>query len=304
MSDDIQKLGGLGKGLSSIWRDLTQEENLEQHVVAVEIPVRDIQPNPDQPRKYFDPTALEELKASLKKEGVLQPILVRKIISVEGKAYQIIAGERRWKASSELGFERIPSIVIECDDSTAIQLGLIENLQRDNLSAIDEAESLKLLIERYHKQPEEIAQLLSKSTSYVRNALRLLKLPPSVQELLQKGKISAGHARAIIEADDPDALARQIMFEKLTVRDAEDLARSQKHELKRQQRVAERQQNAEQLSDTLMLEEMLSDYFKVPAKIRLRGAGGYIQIYFEDFSQMEDLLDTLTKPTPPLITNS
>lgn len=297
MSDNnTQKFSGLGKGISSIWHDLTQEEHLEQQVVAVEIPVRNIQPNPDQPRKYFDPTALEELKASLKKEGVLQPILVRKIMSTEGDSYQIIAGERRWKASLELGLENIPSIIIECDDATAIQLGLIENLQRDNLSAIDEAESLKLLMERYHKEADEIAQLISKSASYVRNALRLLKLPQSVQDLLQKGQISAGHARAIIEADDPDELARRIMFDKLSVRDAETLARSQKEETRRLQRQAEQQQNAEQLSDTHMLEEMLSDYFKAPTKIRLRGPGSVIQIYFESINQMEGFFDNLTKP--------
>lgn len=288
-----QKMNGLGKGLASIWNDLNQEASVDSKIVAVEIPVQNIEPNPDQPRKYFDQDSLDELKASIQKEGVLQPILVRTMES-EGKTnYQIIAGERRWRASQELHLPTIPAILIECDQATAIQLGLIENLQRENISPMDEAASLKLLMDDYHKTPEDVADILSKSVSYVRNSVRLLKLPPAVQAMLRTGKISTGHARAIIESSDPVDLANQIIQHHLTVRDAENLAKKHNQLQRKVEWVEERKIPEGFQSDAQMLEEMLSEYFQTTTKIRLKGEGGMIQILFNDFNQLDEIFSRI-----------
>lgn len=291
MSDQSSKKDVLGKSISTIWNELTKDEG-EEHVVSVELAVKDISPNPEQPRKFFDTTALDELKASIRQEGVLQPILVRR---VEDATYQIVAGERRWKACSEIGLEHIPAIILECDSVTAIQLGLIENLQRDALSPIDEARSLQMLMQKYNKNAEEIARILSKSISFVRNSLRLLKLPESVQELLANQKISAGHARAIVEVEDPEEVAKKIIRDKLSVRDVENLVREQKRPSRPFQEGKIDNSESQVLADTAMFEELLSEYFCVPTRIRLKGEGGSIQIYFKDAQQLEEIFDKISR---------
>ncbi|MDR0625177.1 MAG: ParB/RepB/Spo0J family partition protein [Holosporales bacterium] len=240
----------LGRGLAAIFNDVQPYvgADSESEIVAIEIPVYSVTTNPSQPRKFFNEAKMQELIESIKMEGVLQPILVRKFSGeLDGESgeeaasqdpsstdvlttvkYQIIAGERRWRAAMANNMSTIPAVIIECNDQTALQLGLIENLQRDNLSALEEANSIKSLINDFGKTQEEIAEMLCKSRSYIANTLRLLKLPQSVQDMLQNRQISAGHARAILESPEPEEVARRIVNEKLSVRSTEIIVRKQK----------------------------------------------------------------------------
>lgn len=283
---------GLGKGLSVIFHDLQQQNNLEKSIVAVELNLKDITPNPHQPRKYFDDDAMQELKKSIEREGVLQPILVRKIVSTEKEDYQIIAGERRWRAATQVNLQTIPAIILECDDQTALQLGLIENLQRDGLSPLEEATSIRSLMEDFHKTQEEIAEMLSKSRSYVANTVRLLRLPETVQELLRTRKITAGHARAILDAEDPEAMAQKIIQNNLSVRETEDMMKPYKSRSKKENCSPTTEQN----SDILALENTFSGYFQTKVKISTKGDGGVIQIYFKDYNVLDDILNKVSNP--------
>lgn len=281
----------LGRGLSAIFNEIEGQNSLEDNIVAIEVPLQQIIPNPNQPRKFFDNAEMDELVASIEKEGVLQPILIRKTLQIDSNQpeYQIIAGERRWRAATKLNLDTIPAIVIECDDQTALQLSLVENMQRHNLSPLEEAQSMKTLMDEFHKTQEEIAVMLSKSRSYVANMVRLLRLPEPVQTMLQKKEISAGHARAILDADDPEAVAKDIIENKLSVRDIEN--KMKKHaphnSIKREKSIPN--------EDIALLEKSISEYFKMNVKIITRSTGGgSIQIYFNDYNDLDVFLEKIT----------
>ncbi|MDR0631267.1 MAG: ParB/RepB/Spo0J family partition protein [Holosporales bacterium] len=272
----------LGKGLDSIFKEMNGS-SLEANVVAVELDMAYIVPNPNQPRKSFDDASMSELIASVKQEGILQPILVRKISE---EKYQIIAGERRWRAALGANLQVIPAITLECDDSTALQLGLIENLQRDGLAPLEEAVAIRSLLEDCQRTHEDVAQMLSKSKSYVSNMIRLLKLPESVQKLLNEKKISAGHARAVLEADDPESIARKIVQNNLSVRDTEALVRHQRY--------SPTSGDHERSSDFIAIEYALADFFKARVKVYSKGIGGCVQIYFDDFNKLDDIVSLVS----------
>lgn len=294
---------GLGRGLSTIFQELQQQQDLDQNAVAVDLPVESVAPNPHQPRKYFDEQAMEELRASIAREGVLQPILVRRVVSADRETYQIIAGERRWRASKLAHRATIPAVVIECDDSSALQLGLVENMQRDDLSPLEEATSIWTLVHDFGQKQEEIATLLSKSRSYVSNSLRLLRLPESVQDLIRQRKITAGHARALIDAEDPEALAQQIVENNLSVREVERTVRPQKSPRAPRSSKAPRasvnsvqcfdESSAERDPDLVVLEEAFAAFFHVPAQIIPMGDGGVVQLSFKDYNALDDMMDIL-----------
>lgn len=275
----------LGRGLSSIFNDLQKQNKVDEDIVATEILIKLITRNPKQPRKIFNKEKMDELIDSIKSEGVLQPILVRKIFDTESEhKYQIIAGERRWRASVDLNLEKIPAIVLECNDQTALQLGLIENLQRDNLSAIEEATSIKSLIDEFGKTQEEISKMISKSRSHVANMLRLLKLPESVQEMVQSGELTAGHARAILESENPEELAKKIINDKLNVRETESIVRSKK----------QKKTDIEKDQDIYMLEKTLQEYFGTKVSFIPKQDGGVIQIHFYDYNSLDKFLEKIT----------
>jgi len=213
---------GLGRGLSALIPSASQESQAGQEVT--ELPVDMITPNPDQPRTDIDEDRVEELADSIKKVGVLQPVIVRPL----GEKYQIIAGERRWRASRQAGLERIPVRVLAIDEVESLELALIENLQREDLNAIEEARGYRQLLSVHQMTQAELADKVSKSRSTITNALRLLDLPEEIQELVYGGVISAGHARAILSIPDEDSrmkLAKKVAAEGLSVREAENLAR-------------------------------------------------------------------------------
>jgi ParB family chromosome partitioning protein len=267
-------------------QDRSHEDNFGKNIVAVEVDIKGISPNPKQPRKNFNDEALLELKASIEKEGVLQPILLRNVFSMDGSSqYQIIAGERRWRAATQLGLETIPAIILECDDQTALQLGLIENLQRESLSPLEEASSIRALIEDFNKTQEEVATMLSKSRSYVANTLRLLRLPESVQEMLNSQKITAGHARAILDAENPEEMAKRIIEKNLSVRDAEKMMKSA-----RGNRDDGRNLSANE-PDIFLLEQAFSSKLQTKVKIQIRNRGGIVQIYFDSYDKLDELIN-------------
>lgn len=214
--------GGLGKGLGALMPDAAMESGSVK--ITNELPIESVIPNPHQPRTDFDDAGIAELAASIKKDGLLQPIVVRP----DGEKFQIIAGERRWQACRSLDMKTVPVKIMEVDEVRTLELALIENLQRTNLNAIEEARGYKALINASGMTQSQLATTVSKSRSSVTNAMRLLDLPEQVQEYLYEGKLTAGHARAILAVPDEDKrvrLAEKVVENKLSVRDTENLAR-------------------------------------------------------------------------------
>lgn len=211
---------GLGRGLSALIPSAVPEEHSESH----ELDITQIQPNPKQPRTDIDEAAIAELADSISKVGLLQPIIVRPY----GEGYQIIAGERRWRAAKVAGLDRVPVRMLTADDTSSLEIALIENLQREDLNSIEEARGYRRLLTDYQMTQAELADKVSKSRSAITNALRLLDLPEEVQELVYQGKLTAGHARAILSVPDEALrlkLAAKLAEEGLSVREAENLAR-------------------------------------------------------------------------------
>lgn len=215
-----KRQSGLGKGLDA----LLIENSVSEELSTSTLPINEIIPNKEQPRKTFDEAALNELADSIAQHGVLQPLLVRPLTT---GGYQLVAGERRWRASRIAGLKEVPVIVKELTDTEAMQLAIIENLQREDLNPIEEAEGLQALIDKCGFNQEEVAASVGKSRPAITNSLRLLKLPEEVRDMTRNGEISAGHARALLALDSPALMlevAEQIVSRKLTVRDVEKLA--------------------------------------------------------------------------------
>ena len=223
---------GLGRGLSALMADInvlpnqagTASEAVSGRQVEV-IPIEQLHPNPNQPRRQFTDADLQDLASSIREKGVLQPLIARPMADRSGH-YEIVAGERRWRASQIAQIHEVPVLVRSLDDTEVLEVAIIENIQRADLNPIEEAMAFRQLMERFGHTQERLAEALSKSRSYIANLLRLLNLPSGVQDLVVGGQISAGHARALITADDPQALAQQVVAKGLSVRETEELARS------------------------------------------------------------------------------
>ena len=215
------KRGGLGKGLDS----LIKENKTAKHTAPIMMKINDVEPNRDQPRKHFEEDALLELADSIKQFGILQPLIVQK----RNDYYEIIAGERRWRAAKQAGVKEVPVIIKEYTDQEIVEISLIENIQRENLNPIEEAMAYKRLIDEFHLKQDEIAERVSKSRTAVTNSMRLLKLDSRVQQMMVDEMISAGHARAILAISDPEQqynAAMKVFDEKLSVRETEKLVKS------------------------------------------------------------------------------
>jgi ParB family transcriptional regulator, chromosome partitioning protein len=231
MTDRRTERRGLGRGLAALMMDVgvdpqaarSREPEAAQRGLR-EMPIDLIVANPNQPRRHFDASLLQELADSIRAKGVLQPIVVRPDAS-ERERFQIVAGERRWRAAQMAGLHQLPVLVRTLSDSEVLELAIIENIQREDLNPIEEAVGYRSLIDRFGHSQEQIASALGKSRSHIANVLRLLQLPESVQEHLRAGHLSAGHARALITAADPERLAQQVIQRGLSVRETEALAR-------------------------------------------------------------------------------
>ena len=287
----MAKKGGLGKGLDALFKD--NEADVSGSLMQLHI--GDVEPNKEQPRREFEETALQELADSIREHGVLQPIVVR---SIPGGTYQIIAGERRWRASRLAQLGQIPAVVIEADDHKVMELALIENLQRQDLSPIEEAQGYRTLMEQYGMTQEQVAKRVGKSRPVVANAVRLLGLPARVLDELAQGEITAGHARVLAGVEDPDwvdELLNRVIVEGLTVRQLEKLAKENRE--KTPQKPPKREKSA--WGDSWYKEMELSLHESLSRKVRVvkkgEGESGVLEIAFYSREELQDLAALLEK---------
>jgi ParB family chromosome partitioning protein len=251
-----------------------------------EVEIARIRPNPSQPRSHFDEEALNELADSIAERGVLQPILLRS----EGEDYQIVAGERRWRAAQRAGLHAIPAVVREVDESATAELALIENIQREDLNAIEEAEGYQQLIKRYGHTQEAVGQIVHKSRSHVANLLRLLDLPEFVRQSLMRGDINMGHARAVAAAPDPEDLTREIVKKGLSVRQAE--ARAKRAKKGSGELVLGKSRAID--PDLAALERQLGDMLGVKVQVTHKGQGGTVALNYSNLEQLDMICQRLT----------
>jgi ParB family transcriptional regulator, chromosome partitioning protein len=275
----------LGRGLAALLGDVGEETAaIEKARGQRKAPIEFLRPNPRNPRKNFDEADLEELAGSIKERGVIQPILVRAIPRV-ADAYEIVAGERRWRAAQRAGLHDIPIVVIEAGDREALEIAIVENVQRADLNALEEANGYAQLGADYSYSHNDIARIIGKSRSHIANTLRLLKLPDFARSLLASGQISAGHARALLAVADPDATARKIVADGLTVRDVERLGQQGADE---PAKAPSAREPAEVDADTRALEHSLSVALGTQVAIRHRGENGELRIKFKSLEQLDD----------------
>lgn len=293
----MAKKGGLGKGLDALFVDNATDS---QSTVST-IRLSQVEPNKDQPRREFDPAALSELADSIREHGVLQPIIVRPL---EGGTYQIVAGERRWRASRMAGLTEIPVVVKELDDLVTMELALIENLQREDLTAIEEAQGYHSLMELYGMTQEQVSKRVGKSRPVVANALRLLSLPAPILVDLMAGRLSPGHARVLAGVEDPIvavALSNRVMDQNLSVRALERLAKSQKEKSKQAQK-AEDKSRAPLDQEQRFYREMeiaLQEALGRKVRISQRASGGTLEVEFFSRGDLSDLARRLSDEELP-----
>jgi len=278
----------LGRGLEALLGPITREQ-AERSGALQEMPVASIRPNPFQPRVHFDEAALSELAASIEASGLLQPVIVRP----RQGGYELIAGERRWRAVQRLGWEKIPVVVRDVDDRTLLTLALIENLQRDDLSPIEEANSYQRLLAEFEMSQAEVARMVGRDRSTVANALRLLKLPPEVRDMVDDGRLSEGHARALLAlTHDPEiiALARQALARQWSVREVESRVRGERTDGNRNRRAGASARPASPA--TRRIEEALRRKLGTDVKLTTRRRGrGFLTINFYSNDDLARLLE-------------
>ena len=290
----MSKAAGLGRGLSALLgeqpRVAADASTAPSRGGVREIEVARIRPNPNQPRIQFDEEALSELAESIAERGVLQPILLRP----DGEDFQIIAGERRWRAAQQARLHVIPAIVREVDESSVAELALIENIQRQDLNAIEEAEGYRQLIKQHGHTQENVGKLVHKSRSHVTNLLRLLDLPDLVKQSLLKGDISMGHARAVAAAEDPERLTKEIVAKGLSVRQAEKLAKKVKPAAGTEIARASARNAKPVDADLLALERQLGDILGLTVKVTHKGQGGAVTLHYSSLDQLDMVCQRLS----------
>ncbi|HYD99814.1 MAG TPA: ParB/RepB/Spo0J family partition protein [Alphaproteobacteria bacterium] len=292
MEEEVRRPRGLGRGLSALFgEDVAEAAAPPALKESRPVVVMACEPSPFQPRRRFDEAAIEELAESIRARGVLQPILVRPKPRNSGR-YEIIAGERRWRAAQLAGLVDIPAIVRELSDQEAAEIALIENVQRQDLTPLEEAEGFKRLIDDYRYTQDELAKTIGKSRSHLANTLRLLALPDSVKGLLTEGKLTAGHARALLGAPNAELLAENVVLRGLSVRQTEQLARSAAAAEPQPRPRAGRA--AQKDPDTAALERDLSARLGLKANIAQRShGGGVLSIEYKSLDQLEDVFRRL-----------
>ncbi len=306
---------GLGRGLSALMSDIsalptekTSQEKISKAPKTTDkadegtstpdvtdkrvqfVSIDKLERNPDQPRRYFDKEKLSELTESIKTKGVLQPILVRPLPNKKEGSFQIVAGERRWQAATSAGLTTMPVLIRALNDEEVLQIGVIENVQRADLNPIEEAKAYDALISQFYRKQDEVAEAVGKSRSYITNMLRLLKLPERAQDMLAQGKITTGHARAIISAPDPTALADEIAEKSLSVREAEDWVRRIK---KTGGKIPQARKYKD--ADTQSVEKRLTDALGLQVDLNHKGPGGSLKIAYKTGEQLEDIIRKLAK---------
>lgn len=287
---------GLGRGLSALMADV----DTSPKSAAAEAPrkaetfvdIALISPNPDQPRRTFTDDALKELSASIKEKGIIQPLILRKSPR-NADGFEIVAGERRWRAAQQAQLHEVPAIVRDLDDIEVLELAIIENIQRADLNAVEEAAGYRQLMDRFGHTQDKLAQALGKSRSHIANLLRLLNLPDQVLEMVRAGDLSAGHARALVTAPDPTSLAQQIVKQGLSVRQTERLAKS------RPPQPSNNNSTPEKDADTKALEKDLAAALgmKVTISHSQTGSDGTVSIRYGDLEQLDEICRRLSVTT-------
>lgn len=290
MNEDQSKKR-LGRGLAALIGEMDrpspQREERQPAVAPTaadgRVPIEFVSPNPKNPRRSFADADLSDLAQSIREHGIVQPVLVRR--NTDGK-YELIAGERRWRAAQRAGLTEIPVLVRDVDDRTALELAIIENVQRADLNPVEEALGYQQLIDEHSYTQADLGNVIGKSRSHVANTLRLLKLPEVIRDLLVDGTLSAGHARTLVNAADPAGLAKRIVDGGLSVRQAEALAQQPNPDAPKTRKPS---QPVEKDPDTLALEKLLSDVTGLAVAISHREKGGEVRIGYKTLDQLDDL---------------
>ena len=297
----MARRSGLGKGLGAL---IPPGSTQAEGSLYQELPVNAIHPNPNQPRTAFDEEALAALTASVREVGVLQPVLVRRTGT---ETYELVAGERRWRAAKRAGLQLVPALVRDVDDASVLEQALVENLQREDLNAMDEAAAYQQLIEDFHLTHEEVATRVGKSRTAISNTLRLFQLPPSIQREVAEGRLSAGHARALLGTPDrafQERLARRAVDEGLSVRAVEEAVR--RHgEARVEAEGAEgarrpRARTGLRAPGLLELEELLSEHLDTRVRVEMGTGKGRVVVEFATLEDLERIYRAMTEPRAPV----
>lgn len=292
MTDKKAKPRGLGRGLSALMSDVTADPVISARTADLNIPIEQLVANPDQPRRSFDQDDLDDLTASIQHKGILQPLIVRQT----GKAqYEIVAGERRWRAAQQAQLHEVPVLIREYDDTEVLEVAIIENIQRADLNAVEEAAGFRQLMDGFGHTQEKLAEALGKSRSHIANLLRLLTLPDDVQYMVRQGKLSAGHARALIPYEDPSALAKVVVRDGLSVRATEALVKRKQNDMDKPPKPAK--VATEKDADTKAIEGDLSAGLKMKVSIsHLAGSeSGKITISYKSLDELDTLCGLLSR---------
>jgi ParB family chromosome partitioning protein len=279
----------LGRGLAALIGDVGVEApandrgGAQPRPAQRKVPIENIRPNPKNPRKNFSDSELAELASSIRERGIIQPIVVRPAKG-HGNNFEIIAGERRWRAAQRAKLHEVPIVVLEVTDEQALELAIIENVQRTDLNPLEEAHGYQSLIDQYKHSQDDIAGIVGKSRSHVSNTLRLLKLPDSVKAYINSGKITAGHARALIGQPNPEALAHEIVSKGLNVRQIEQ-ARQEQNKGGKKGKTSRKRKDP----NTVSLEKSLTDTLGLAVEINHRGRGGSVKIKYKTLEQLDDV---------------
>ena len=285
MNDDPSKKR-LGRGLAALIGEIDRPAEERKVPISSErnVPIEFVTRNPRNPRRMFSEVELEDLAQSIKEHGVVQPIVVRPAPG-EPDRFELIAGERRWRASQRAGVDTIPVIIRDVDDRVALEIAIVENVQRADLNAVEEALGYQQLIDNHDYTQNDLAQVIGKSRSHVANTLRLLKLPQRVQDFISDGALSAGHARSLITMENPTALAERVVKEGLSVRQVEALSQARNGAEPKPNKSAPIEKDA----DTKALEKLLSDVTGMKVEINHRERGGEVKVRYSSLEQLDEI---------------
>jgi len=285
----------LGRGLAALIGDVGEETRKTERARSQRrVPVEFIRPNPRNPRRDFADTELDELAASLRERGIIQPIVVRPVRGAVDR-FEIIAGERRWRAAQRAGLHDVPIVLVEVTDDEALQLAIIENVQRTDLNAVEEATGYQALINDFRHSHEEIAKVVGKSRVHITNTLRLLKLPEAVQVHVRSGRLTAGHARVLVGNPNAEELAQQIIERGLNVRQVEEWARDGAGDADQPGKAKGKGRGGGKEADTVALEKRVSDALGLKVVIDHRGEGGVVRVQYRNLDQLDDVVRRLER---------
>ncbi len=283
----------LGRGLSALFGEETEDYSaLDKVRLSKMVPIEYLQPGRYQPRRRFDEEAIKSLVESVREKGVLQPLLVRRLPGGAPNQFEIIAGERRWRAAQLAGVPEVPVVIRELEDSEALEIALIENIQREDLTPLEEAEGFRRLMEEFNHTQEDLAKAVGKSRSHIANMMRLLSLPNEVKRMVDSRELSAGHARALLMVENPEAMARDVVKRGLNVRQTEDLVRQDTAQPRRPAKSAGGESPPKDI-DLMNIEEEISSRIGLKVCIKPQGKHGSVVIHYQTLDQLDDVLRRL-----------